>query len=160
MNKYQVSVAAEAFVAALFAQAGYDVSVQYGANQPGYDLVALKADRMLKVSVKGSQDGGWNLLGTLKKGRSYKEALEEWVRRHGPGMVFGLVQFHATSVGEMPRVYVARAEEIATHVGQARNGEGGTILWEDHTWRRGKARGWADRIPDNWRFSQERIDSV
>jgi hypothetical protein len=38
------------------AVAGCDVSVQYGADQPEYDLIVAKGDRMLKVSVKGSQD--------------------------------------------------------------------------------------------------------
>ena len=35
--------------------------LQYGANQPEYDLVAVDGDRTLKVSVKGSKDGGWGL---------------------------------------------------------------------------------------------------
>lgn len=57
MNQWQVATAAEAFAAAQFARLGWDVSVQYGANQPEYDLVAVNGDLMLKVSVKGSQDG-------------------------------------------------------------------------------------------------------
>ena len=61
MNSWQVSVAAESVVACMFARCGYDVSVQYGANQPEYDLIVAKRDKMLKVSVKGSQDGGWGL---------------------------------------------------------------------------------------------------
>jgi len=58
-TSWHVAVAAEAITAALFAQCGYDVSVQYGANQPEYDLMVAKGDRLLKISVKGSQDGGW-----------------------------------------------------------------------------------------------------
>ena len=58
---WHVSVAAESITAALFAQCGYDVSVQYGANQPEYDLMVAKGERLLKISVKGSQDGGWGL---------------------------------------------------------------------------------------------------
>ncbi|AFM14226.1 group I intron-associated PD-(D/E)XK endonuclease [Turneriella parva] len=61
MNSYQVGVAAEAFAAAQFARIGFDVSIQYGANQPEYDLLVTKSDRFLKVSIKGSQDGGWGL---------------------------------------------------------------------------------------------------
>lgn len=33
MNSWQVGVAAEVFAAGQFARCGYDVSVQYGANQ-------------------------------------------------------------------------------------------------------------------------------
>ncbi len=43
------------------ARLGYDISVQYGANQPEYDLAIIKGDRLIKVSVKGSKDGGWGL---------------------------------------------------------------------------------------------------
>jgi hypothetical protein len=39
MRQYHVGVAAEAFAAGLFAQAGCDVLVQYGANQPLYDRI-------------------------------------------------------------------------------------------------------------------------
>jgi hypothetical protein len=56
-TSWQVAVAAEAIAAAQFARCRFDVSVQYGANQPEYDLIVAKDDRMLKVSVKGSQDG-------------------------------------------------------------------------------------------------------
>ena len=51
MKKYHVAVAAEAFAAAAFAREGYEVSVQYGANQPGYDLVAVRGRRVLKVRM-------------------------------------------------------------------------------------------------------------
>ena len=67
ISSWHVGVAAEAFAAALFARLGYDVSVQYGANQPEYDLIAVSDDKMLKISVKGSQDGGWGLTQNYKK---------------------------------------------------------------------------------------------
>ena len=50
-SSWQVATAAEAFTAAQFARCGWDVSVQYGANQPEYDLVGVDGDRILKVSV-------------------------------------------------------------------------------------------------------------
>src|SRR6185369_1915300 len=56
ITSWQVATAAEAFAAAQFARCGWDVSVQYGANQPEYDLVAVDGERLLKISVKGSQD--------------------------------------------------------------------------------------------------------
>ena len=54
VSSWHIGVAGEAFAAAQFARYGIDVSVQYGANQPEYDLIATKGDKMLKVSVKGS----------------------------------------------------------------------------------------------------------
>ncbi len=61
INKWHVSIAAEAFAAGVFSRCGYDVSVQYRANQPEYDLMIAKAEKIIKVSVKGSQDGKWGL---------------------------------------------------------------------------------------------------
>ncbi len=69
IGHWHVGVAAEAFAAAVFARFGYDVSVQYGANQPEYDLIVVSDDKMLKLSVKGSQDGSWGLTQSYKKGR-------------------------------------------------------------------------------------------
>jgi hypothetical protein len=59
ISPWHIAVAAEAYAAGLFARCGLDVSVQYGADQPEYDLVVVRGDYMLKVSVKGSQDGSW-----------------------------------------------------------------------------------------------------
>ena len=57
MDKHQVGVAAEALAAGVFAQAGYGVFVQYGANQPGFDLVVTKDKRgTYAVSVKGTSN--------------------------------------------------------------------------------------------------------
>jgi hypothetical protein len=61
LRSYHVKVAAEAVAAAQFARCGFDVLVQYGADQPEYDLVVVQDARALKVSVKGSQDLGWGL---------------------------------------------------------------------------------------------------
>jgi hypothetical protein len=59
MSSWHVATAAEAIAAAQFARFGFDVSVQYGANQPEYDLtVSSPNGRMLKISVKGSKDVG------------------------------------------------------------------------------------------------------
>lgn len=66
ISSWHVGVSAEAFAAAMFARSGYDVSVQYGANQPEYDLIAVNEDKMLKISVKGSQDGAWGLTQSYK----------------------------------------------------------------------------------------------
>lgn len=39
LTSRNVGVATEAIAAAQFARCGFDVSVQYGANQPEYDLI-------------------------------------------------------------------------------------------------------------------------
>lgn len=76
MTPRQCEIAAESYAACLLAQCGYDVLVQYGANQPQYDLVAVKDKRIRPVSVKGSQDGGWMLaVRYVKPGVNYHQAI-------------------------------------------------------------------------------------
>ena len=76
-TSWQVATAAEAFAAAQFARCGWDVSVQYGANQPEYDLVAVDGERVLKVSVKGSQDGKWGLTQSYIENADYHGAADK-----------------------------------------------------------------------------------
>jgi hypothetical protein len=63
-SNWHVATAAEAIAAAQFARLGFDVSVQYGANQPEYDLLIVDGQHMLKISVKGSKDEAWGLTQT------------------------------------------------------------------------------------------------
>ncbi len=152
-------VAAEAFAAALFAQAGCDVSVQYGANQPQYDLLVSRGTRAIHVSVKGSQGGGRGLIQNYKRGRSYREAADAWMAAHkNPEILYCLVQFQGIALGECPRVYLAKVGEIAERHKASRNGIGETILWENYCYKKGFAKGWTDMIPPEWRFSKERVE--
>ena len=159
MEAFHVGVAAEAFAAGLLAQAGCDVLVQYGANQPEYDLVATRADQEMKVSVKGSQDGGWGLIQNYKSTKvTYVEAAELWARSQSPKIIYCLVQFKGVKFGECPRVYLATVQEIAEWHKASRNGHGGTILWEEHSYSRGAAANVTDRIPPAWCFTEDRLD--
>jgi len=100
-SPWHIAAAAEAFAAAQFARCGFDVSMQYGADQPEYDLIVSKGDNMLKVSVKGSQDGGWGVTqGYLRQATAlsgkkpdYHGAIDLWLKRHGSRTVLCLGQF-------------------------------------------------------------------
>lgn len=161
LTTWQVATAAEALVAAQFARCGWNVSVQYGANQPEYDLVAVAGDRILKVSVKGSQDGGWGLTQSLLKDANYHLAADTWLSKHSKKTVFCLVQFKNVAVDELPRMYLATPLEISAWLKAAAAGRGDTILWEKHIWTaRAKATGTIDLIPESWRFHKDRIDEL
>ena len=161
MNSWHVGVAAEAMVAAQFARYGYDVSVQYGADQPEYDLIASRGDEMLKISVKGSKDGGWGLTQSFKKGRTYHEAIDEWLNKHHKKTIFCLVQFENITDNELPKMYLATPNEIAEVMRRERKGLGDTILYMDHTWGpTAQAYGTTDKIPEEWRFTRERADEI
>lgn len=158
MLPYHVGVAAEAFAAGLFAQAGCDVLVQYGANQPLYDLMITRGGLAIHVSVKGSQDGGWGLIQNYKRGRDYHEAADAWIATHrNQDIIYCLVQFQDVPLGECPRVYLATVSEIAERHKESRNGLGETILWENRCYKKGLAKGCTDMVPTAWRFSQERL---
>ena len=160
-SSWQVATAAESFAAGQFARCGWDVSVQYGANQPEYDLVAVDGDRILKVSVKGSRDGRWGLTQTYLSRADYRSAADAWLKKHSTKTVFCLVQFKGIPVTELPRLYLATPNEIAQWLKAAAGGRGDTILYEKHLWTaRAKAFGTTDAIPDSWRFTDARLEEV
>lgn len=132
-SSWQVATAAEALAAAQFARCGWDVSVQYGANQPEYDLVAVDGDRMLKISVKGSRDGGWGLTQSYLQNANYHSAAKAWLAKHTKKTIVCLVQFRDTMVNELPRIYLATPREITEWLIAASAGRGDTILYESHT---------------------------
>jgi hypothetical protein len=161
MTSYQVGVAAEGFASALFARAGFHVSVQYGANQPGYDLIVEKDKKPLLVSVKGSQDGGWGLTQSHLQNADYHKAINEWIKKHGEHIVFCFVQFKGKEdVMDMPHVFLATSGEVASHLRNSGGRLGDTILHMEKTWKSGKRAGFTDKIPEEWRFSKKRIDTL
>lgn len=158
-TSWQVATAGEAFAAAQFARCGWDVSIQYGANQPEYDLVAVDGDRVLKVSVKGSKDGSWGLTQSHLRNADYHGAIDAWLAKHTRLTIFCLVQFRGVPVTELPRMYLAAPAEIAAHLRATAKGRGDTILHERKEWtNRAHAAGTVDAIPDAWRFTQSRLD--
>lgn len=160
MTPRQCEIAAESYTACLLAQAGYDVLVQYGANQPDYDLAAVKEKRMLLISVKGSQDGGWMLAVRYKKeGVTYHEAIDRWLAAQRDDVIFFIVQFAGIEAGGIPRVYIARPAEIAEQLKGQRNGNGYGALQEDRL-RYSPKSSFSERLPDSWNFSIERIDTI
>jgi len=158
MTKYQVAVAAEAFAAGVFAQAGCDVFVQYGANQPGYDLMVKKGGRTITVSVKGSSDGGWMLTTKSPEG-TYREALSDWRRKYA-SVVFCYVQFEDVEVGSTPRIYLVRGRELAKFMTTHAYGDVALSLYEDYTPTRGPNKGIPRRVPNSWKFTTARVNRI
>jgi Holliday junction resolvase-like predicted endonuclease len=159
-TSWQVATAGEAFAAGQFARCGWDVSIQYGANQPEYDLVAVNGDSVFKVSVKGSKDGQWGLTQScLQKGTAnYQGAIDVWLARHSRLTIFCLVQFKGVPVTELPRMYLATPNQIAERLRATAKGRGDTILYERKEWTdKALGSGTIDAIPVEWRFTQERL---
>jgi hypothetical protein len=163
INSWHVATAAEAIAAAQFARCGWDVSVQYGANQPEYDLLIdnKKYENSLKISVKGSKDGSWGLTQSFLKEANYHAAVDVWLAKHSTRTIFCLVQFKGTDLTDMPRIYLATPEQIAVRLKATANNRGDTILYEKHVWTK-RAHGWGttEVLPEEWRFTEERLDWI
>ena len=160
MTPRQCEIAAESHAACLLARAGYDVLVQYGANQPHYDLVAEKAGNFLPISVKGSQDGGWMLAVKYKvDGATYHDAIDRWLAAQRRDVVFIFVQFVGVQLGDSPRTYVARPDEIAAYMKTQCDGRGHGALQENYRLQRPGSK-YDHKVPETWRFTQERIDEL
>jgi hypothetical protein len=161
ITSWQVSVAAESAVAMLLARAGWNVSVQYGANQPEYDLMAEQNGSVLKISVKGSQDGSWGLTQTFLADADYHAAIDVWLARHTTRTVYAFAQFKGTIAIEAPRIYLAKPSEVADQLKRTAKGRGDTILYEKKVWTiRAHAAGTIDEIPSEWKFSAERLQQL
>jgi hypothetical protein len=168
-SSWHVAVAAEAIAAAQFARCGFDVSVQYGADQPEYDLVVAKGESLLKVSVKGSQDGGWGLTqsymkkATERSGKrgDYLGAIDLWLERHSSCTVFCFVQFQGVDVDQLPRIYLASPKEVAHRLRQTAKGRGDSILYENWKWTsRAHGAGTTEKLPSTWCFSIQRVQEL
>ena len=160
MTPRQCEIAAESYAACLLAQSGYDILVQYGANQPQYDLVAEKDGRFLPISVKGSQDGGWMLaVRFVRPGVDYHGAINAWLETQRKDVVFVFVQFLGVPVGGAPRVYVSRPPEIARHMKSQCNGRGHGSLQEDFRRDHPKSK-YSHKVPVGWLFSPSRINAI
>ena len=161
VSSWHCGVAAEAFAAGQFAWFGYDVSVQYGANQPAYDLLIADGDRMLKVSVKGSQDGSWGLTQSHLKNADYHAAIDTWLKRHGARTALCFVQFTALDAGSLPRMYLATPKEVGERLRTTAAGRGDTILYERKVWSaKAKGAGTIDEIPMQWGLTPERVRHI
>jgi len=161
LSSWHVGVAAEALAAAQFARCGYDVSVQYGANQPEYDLIVCKGERLLKVSVKGSQDGAWGLTQSYLKERDYQGAIATWEQRHNPRTVLCFVQLQGVALKDLPSLYLATPHEVAERLRATAKGRGDTTLYVEHVWAsRAFAAGTVDKIPMDWVFTPQRVQTL
>lgn len=159
MGARQCEIAAESYAACVLSQSGYDIFVQYGARQQHYNLLAVKGERTLRISVKGSQVDSWMLAIRYLKGKaSYHDAIDQWLAAQPEDVIFMFVGFLGVSLPAAPRVYVARSVEIAAQLKLQSLGEGRAFLREDMPTHHPRSKS-LDKVPASWRYSMERIDT-
>jgi hypothetical protein len=160
IRPYHIKIAAEAFAAGLLAHAGYDVLIQYGANQPDYDLSITKLNHLARISVKGTQLPGWLLASSYVREANYIRAADEWLQAQGDSLIFFLVSFYEVPLGKCPDCFVATAQEIAQQLKRQRGGLGHGALALNKQRMRGAGAGTTDSIPETWQFSAKRLKEL
>jgi hypothetical protein len=166
---WQIALGAEGIAAAQFARCGFDVSVQSGRDKPWYELAVSKAGNLLKVSVKGSDDGRWDLTQSyLKraadmsgKKSNCQGAIDLWLDHLGSRAMCCLVQFQGVPLNELPRLYLASPQEVAERMREIADRLGDSVLHEKYEWpAAGDGFGKIEGLPYGWRFSEQRIQEL
>jgi hypothetical protein len=164
LSSSQISAAAEAFAAAQFALAGFDVLERAGRGRPYFDLAVASSDGMLKVSVFASFNGFWDVvdryLDDSKRSNfsfaDYHRAIDLWFENQGSDVTCCLVQFEPVALNRMPRIYLASAREVAAELhdkaDQLSRDEIG-LMGMDVVHR-------LEDMPSLWRFSQARLAQI
>lgn len=165
---WPIAVGAEGIAAAQFARCGFDVLAQVGRDKPWYDFAVTRAGNMLKVSVKASDDGRWNLAqGFIRRNSEpgtrtldCRTAIDFWADSQGSKTICCLVQFQDVAITQMPRIYLAYPGEIAAEMRLASERTSICCLPEQYEWTSAEGRREFGALPSKWRFSMERIQEL
>ncbi len=114
-----------------------------------------------KCPSKEARTGGWGLTQSHLSNANYHGAIDLWLAKHSRKTIFCLVQFKGVPATELPRMYLATPTEIGAWMKAAAAGRGDTILYERHVWTdRARAAGTIDSIPENWKFTDQRLAQI
>ena len=167
-STWPISVGAEGIAAAQFARCGFDVLAQTARDKPWYDFAVTRAGNLLKVSVKASEDGCWNLTEGFARrspeagarALDCRSAIDFWADSQGSKTICCLVQFEAVPLNQLPRIYLAFPYDIAAEMRAASERTGHCALQERYEWTASDGKRERAALPASWRFSQERIQEL
>ena len=166
---WPITVGAQGIAAAQFARCGFDVLIQAGHDKPWYDLVVTKGGNLLKIAVKGSEDGRWCLaqpyqragINNSSKFSEGHRAIDLWLDIHGSRTVYCLVQFEDVALNQLPRIYLATPTEIAQRMRASAERLGDPVLYEQYEWISPETGYTAmEALPSSWLFSDDRIHDL
>jgi hypothetical protein len=145
------------------------VLVQAGYDKPWYDLLVTKAGKVLKIAVKASEDGQWNLVQSYLTRSAHLNgkridaggAIRLWLDAHSSCTIYCLVQFGGVSLTQLPRIYLATPVEVARTMHETAERLSDPILCEQYEWRCSETGSTSiEALPANWLFSQQRIHEL
>jgi hypothetical protein len=167
-TSWPITVGAQGIAAAQFARCGFDVLMQAGHDKPWYDLVVTKSGNLLKIAVKGSEDGRWCLAQSYQRSGNNSSkfndghrAIDLWLDIHGSRTVYCLVQFEDVALNQLPRIYLATPVEIAQRMRESAERLGEPVLYEQYEWVSPET-GFTsiEALPSSWLFCEERIHDL
>jgi hypothetical protein len=167
-STWPIAIGAESIAAAQFARCGFDVMMQVGRDKPWYDFAVTRAGNMMKVSVKASDNGNWNLAQGFGRRSSEpgtrtldcRSAIDFWADSQGSKTICCLVQFEDVAITQMPRIYLAYPAEIAAEMRLSSERTGVCGLAEQYEYTSAEGKREFAGLPSKWRFSLERIQEL
>jgi hypothetical protein len=90
----------------------------------------------------------------------YSQAADAWLADQRSDVLFCLICFWNRPLDAAPLAFLTTPKEIAEQHKIAKHGLGTTILYVDHTPKRGIGKGFQHKIPDSRKFAQARVDSL
>lgn len=167
-RSWAISVGAEGIAAAQFARYGFDVLVQTGHEKPSYDLLVTMSGNLMKIVVKGSEDGCWRLAQPFQRSASLSNktteshlAIDRWLDTHGSRTIYCLAQFEDVALDQLPRLYLAPPVELAQRMHASADRLGEAVLYERYECTSPETGLTAlEAFPSAWRFSRERIHAL
>lgn len=165
---WPITIGSEGIAAAQFARCGFDVLVQASRDKPWYDLVVTRAGNLLKVSVKASENGGWELTSGFTRRVAQptgmrtdcRSMVEMWRAGYGSRTVCCLVQFEGVAITQMPRIYLASPDEIAVAMHNTAERTGRCTLLEHYEWNGRDGERNLEVLPAEWNFSPARVQQL
>lgn len=165
---WPITIGSEGIAAAQFARCGFDVLVQASRDKPWYDLVVTRAGNLLKVSVKASENGEWELTSGFTRRvapasgmrTDCRSMVEMWRAGYGSRTVCCLVQFEGVAITQMPRIYLASPDEIAAAMHNTAERTGRCTLLEHYEWNGRDGERNLEVLPAEWNFSPARVQQL
>jgi hypothetical protein len=164
-----ISLSAEGIAAAQFARSGFDILQQAAHEKPNFDLAVTRAGALVKMSVKASDNGRWDLVAPFLRGvqgpkprrAEFQSAIELWYGSQSSRAMCCLVQFEDVPLDQLPRIYLASPIDIARRMQDSLERLDDASLFETYEWTSPfDSVHRVETLPNAWRFSVERIQEL
>jgi hypothetical protein len=169
LSSRSISLSAEGIAAAQFARTGFDILPQAAHEKPNYDLAVTRAGSLVKMSVRATDNGRWDLVtpflrgvyGSKSRRADHQNAIDLWLDSQSSRAMCCLVQFGDVPLDQLPRIYLAAPGDVARRMRDTLERLDDASLYEAYEWTspfEGVQR--METLPNAWRFSPERIQEL